>query len=197
MDPTFLQGLQWYSARQAEERADTISPTRDIFQARLDSMYRLLLSAGKNIHTVSLLTAVVGELGNNCFDHNLGRWNDVTGCWFQGAMEANTYWTVIADRGQGILASLRQVEPTLVSHHAALETAFRKHISGRAPEQRGNGLKFVRSVINGHAHRGLCCLSGDATVSFGGMSAEVGRRVASANVPAPGVGTCVAVGWEF
>jgi hypothetical protein len=37
--------------------------------------------------------------------------------------------------------------PSLGSDVEAVETAFTKKISGRHPEQRGNGLKFVASTI--------------------------------------------------
>ncbi|MBI5614261.1 hypothetical protein HY947_05025 [Candidatus Gottesmanbacteria bacterium] len=60
-------------------------------------------------------------------------------------MKNNTI--VLADRGQGILATLRRVKPELSSASAALRVAFTETISGRRPESRGNGLKFVRSVI--------------------------------------------------
>lgn len=195
MDASLLKGLQWYSTQHPEEDGKTLCPTRDVFQARLDSMYRTWLGARENINEVSLRIAVVGELGNNCFDHNLGKWNDVAGCWLHCVFEKGHHWIVIADRGQGVLASLRHVEPTLASHHTALETAFRKQISGRAPEQRGNGLKFVRSVINGHPRRGLCCLSGDGALSFGGTSPALVHWIASSKISTNGIGTCVVVGW--
>jgi len=54
---------------------------------------------------------------------------------------------VLADRGQGILATLKKVKPELANHQDALRTAFTEMISGRAPEYRGNGLKFVRDVV--------------------------------------------------
>lgn len=196
MHPALLNGLQWFAAQSADNE-ETVCPTRDVFQARLDSMYRTLLTAGKNINEVSLLTAVVGEIGNNCFDHNLGKWIDVAGCLFRYTHAESIYWIVAADRGQGILASLQRVEPTLDSHQAALETAFRKQISGRAPEQRGNGLKFVRSVINGHTARGLCCVSGDGKIAFGGLS-QTACQMFSANIaPRAQHGTCVIIGWDL
>jgi hypothetical protein len=37
--------------------------------------------------------------------------------------------------------------PNLSSDKEAVEIAFTKTISGRSPEQRGNGLKFVASVV--------------------------------------------------
>ena len=47
-------------------------------------------------------------------------------------------WVCIGDRGQGVRQSLSYVLP-LPDDQTALETAFEKTISGRAPESRGNG----------------------------------------------------------
>ena len=49
---------------------------------------------------------------------------------------------VLADFGRGIRASLKSVF-NAKSDQEAVEIAFTKQLSGRAPEQRGNGLKFV------------------------------------------------------
>lgn len=46
-----------------------------------------------------------------------------------------------------MLATLRRVRPELVSENEAIKLAFTEIISGRAPEQRGNGLKFVEAVV--------------------------------------------------
>ena len=55
-------------------------------------------------------------------------------------------YIVLADRGLGILETLKQVRPTLKTHIEAVNVAFTEILSGRAPEKRGNGLKFVREV---------------------------------------------------
>ena len=54
---------------------------------------------------------------------------------------------VLADRGLGILATLQRVRPQLTNSKEALRVAFTETVSGRYPEVRGNGLKFVRSII--------------------------------------------------
>jgi hypothetical protein len=61
------------------------------------------------------------------------------------------------------------VVPGLTDHQQALAIAFEQIVSGRHPEHRGNGLKFVRSVINAHADRGLVSVSGRGTLAFGGL----------------------------
>jgi len=48
--------------------------------------------------------------------------------------------------------------------------AFVKVVSGRQPERSGNGLKFVRRVVNGSAERGLVAVSGRGRVAFGGLA---------------------------
>ena len=53
---------------------------------------------------------------------------------------------VLADRGQGVRATLRRVRPELETDKEALYVAFTEIVSGRSPEKRGNGLKVVRRV---------------------------------------------------
>ena len=53
----------------------------------------------------------------------------------------------MADRGQGILTTLKRIRPELTDASQALKVAFTETVSGRFPEARGNGLKFVRAVI--------------------------------------------------
>lgn len=122
--------------------------TRDLFQARLDKMTRLLSS--KHILPESelyLIAALAGEIGNNSFDHNIGNWPDVPGIFFSYHVEGADRKIVLADRGQGVLKTLKKVKPSLESDEQALETAFKERLSGRAPENRGNGLKFVLQTV--------------------------------------------------
>lgn len=116
----------------SEERC----PTRDVFSARL----------GK-AHSNPLFLAILGEIGNNAFDHNLGNWRNVPGIYF--TVDAENGMAVIADRGQGVRKTLSRVVPDLANDKDALKVAFTKVISGRSPERRGNGLKFVREVVQG------------------------------------------------
>lgn len=123
---------------------DVYCPTRDVFQARLEKL-QVVLQAKVPESTVSLLCAVAGEIGNNSFDHNLGNWPDVIGVYFSYNLRNRNI--VLADRGLGILKTLKRVKPELGNPGEALKAAFTETISGRFPEARGNGLKFVRSVI--------------------------------------------------
>ena len=81
MNPV-VDGYRWYSGASGEN-SNQVCSTRDLFQARLDTMYRELIARSLDDSEAALLTAVAGEIGNNCFDHNLGQWRDIHGAWFQ------------------------------------------------------------------------------------------------------------------
>jgi len=136
---------QWASAPVGyAPQPDVYCQTRDVFAARLEKLQSVLRDYVP-MWAVSLLTAVAGEIGNNSFDHNLGNWPDIPGIFFSYDMRIRTI--VLADRGQGILTTLKRVKPQLHTAREALNVAFTETLSGRRPEARGNGLKFVRSVI--------------------------------------------------
>jgi len=116
-----------------------------IFQVRLTKMQDALATAPSTDKILSLLVAITGEIGNNSFDHNLGNWPDLPGIFF--GYDVNKKEIVLADRGIGILKTLKRVKPGLNNYKDALNVAFTEVISGRSPEVRGNGLKFVRKVI--------------------------------------------------
>lgn len=127
--------------------ADVYCATRDDFQARLDKMTQVLLHEHLVPESaIYLITALAGEIGNNSFDHNLGNWPDVPGIFFNYSIDQKIKTIVLADRGQGVLATLKRVKPELANDQMALQTAFTEKLSGRAPENRGNGLKFVRQT---------------------------------------------------
>ena len=113
----------------------------------------------------SLITLIAGEIGDNSFAHNIGKWPDTAGIFFGYDLEKRI--VVLADRGLGVLETLRRVRPALSSHVAAVEVAFTEFISGRAPEKRGNGLKLVREVGTDQPFD-LFYTSGDAEIRMRG-----------------------------
>ncbi len=122
--------------------------TRDTFQSRLDSMVNTLLNETEIAENdVYILSAIAGEIGNNSYDHNLGNWADAVGIFFAHEFNGSKLTIVLADRGQGVLKTLKRVKPELKNDAEALLTAFNEKISGRAPESRGNGLKFVKESV--------------------------------------------------
>lgn len=135
--------------------------TSAVFQARLIKMEQLLMKKSGFEKLYSLIVLIAGEIGGNSFAHNLGRWPDIPGIFFGYDLQKGVI--VLADRGLGVLETLRQVRPELPNHAAAVKAAFTEFISGRAPEKRGNGLKLVREVVAAQPIN-LFFTSGDAEV---------------------------------
>jgi hypothetical protein len=140
-------GWKWASQpTPAEPAKEFYCRTKDVFApgrlSRLENDLQKVDDLG--IHH-SLLTSMVGEIGDNSYAHNLGNWPDTLGIFF--AYDLNKRIIVLADRGRGILKTLQAVRPGLEFHKEALKVAFTEIISGRFPERRGNGLKSVAQNI--------------------------------------------------
>jgi len=115
------------------------------FQSRLMKMQTLLEQSETALPWFSLIILAIGEMGNNSFDHNIGNWPNIPGIFY--AFDLKNGQVVLADRGRGVLTTLRNARPELASDVEALRVAFTEYISGRTPEKRGNGLKSVRAVV--------------------------------------------------
>lgn len=164
------QAQSWVSDRPITPPSEFYCQTRDIFQARLERLQIDLKEAIQPESLIYLIAAIAGEIGNNAFDHNLGNWPDIPGLYFRYNLEKRQM--ILADRGQGILKTLRQVRPRLKTDKQALKVAFTEIISGRAPESRGNGLKFVREIVSNNPLR-LLFYSGNAFVEIKQDSTEL------------------------
>lgn len=160
-------------------------PNSAVFQTKIAKLQSALLESPQFFNLVSLIVAVAGEIGNNSFDHNLGKWPDVPGIFF--GYDLNKRLVVLADRGLGVLGTLSRVRPELKNHVDALRVAFTEIISGRDPEKRGNGLKFVREVIAGNP-MSLFFRSGDAELRL--HEGESGLSITRSQVNTRG---CLAV----
>lgn len=170
------KGWEWVKERQpAPLPEENYCYSRDVFQVRVEHLLADLTRTTNDANRSALISAVVGEIGNNSFDHNLGNWKDVPGIYFATDLQHRTI--VLADRGQGVLATLKKVRPELKDPISALQVAFTEYITGRAPEQRGNGLKFVRKIIESHQLE-LEYYSGNAicAISQGKMEINISRE---------------------
>lgn len=153
----------WISAApdEVDVKSGYYCGTRDVFQPRLDKMLREFIEKNQDKFDPYIISAIVGEIGNNSFDHNIGNWRDIPGIFFGYVISGSSLIIAMADRGQGILKTLRKAKPELADDKEALTVAFTERISGRAPESRGNGLKFVKeSVKSSRIH--LTFISGKA-----------------------------------
>jgi hypothetical protein len=186
--------LSWYFASSPLLNVN-VSETRDVFEARAQRIFPFLLKNGFSNQDASLIYSIIGEVGNNTFDHNLGYWSDQPGCYFSYEFDKKGLNFAIADHGRGILASLKRVVDSLENDQQAVETAFNQIVSGRAPEQRGNGLKFVRQIIMGAPKRALFAHSGNGFLIIGRkkFTSVINEKFKPEDFPK---GTLIWVRWE-
>jgi hypothetical protein len=137
-----------------------LSENRGEFIPRLEKLAKSMSECGFDDNLISLVVACAGEIGNNSFDHNLGHWKDRPGLSFGWKFDEGILTLGLADRGRGIVASLRPVLGEALSQQEVLRLAFESIISGRAPERRGNGLKFVCRSLSQNSLNSLICYSG-------------------------------------
>jgi len=167
----FSLAKSWAFSSTPTEPEDTYyCQISSVFQARLATMENTLRQFGTSGDISPLITAITGEIGNNSFDHNLGNWPDISGIFF--GYDPTKRMVVLADRGRGILETLKKVRPELENHNMALEVAFTEIVSGRAPEARGNGLKFVKQVVTQNPIS-LIYQTGDAKLELGEDAPEI------------------------
>lgn len=120
-----------------------------IFKARLSRLESELQLDPALKDSFSLVTSLVAEIGNNSFDHNIGNWPDMPGIFF--GYDLSKRKIILADRGRGVLATLKSVRSSLSNDKDALNVAFTEVVSGRSLEARGNGLKYVKKVVTEYA----------------------------------------------
>ena len=142
------------------------------------------------------LLAVIAHLAGNSFDHNAGAWHGAPGCWIEAQRAGKRLWLCVADRGQGVLRSLRRAHPEIKDEQDALVAAFDRPISGSG--RPGNGLKKVRWIV-GNGERGIACRSGrgvvEGLVDYGSLGPAC--RAELARLRASSFGTFTLVAWKL
>lgn len=167
----FSLAKKWSTSKKPKNPPAFIyCPNSSVFQARLPKLRNELIKNFGDNQIFSLLVAMVGEIGNNSFDHNIGNWPDVPGLFF--CFNIKKREIVLADRGQGVLKTLKRAVPELNTDEEALNTAFTQVVSGRSPESRGNGLKFVRKIIE-KTPIDIFFQSGEAALNIPGYSLKL------------------------
>ena len=141
-----------------------------VFQSRLTKMEGLMLQNKISEDFASRIVSIAGEIGSNSFDHNLAQWPDVPGIFF--AFDLSKRQIVLADRGLGIFKTLKRVKPEIKNDEQALDIAFTEIISGRAPEERGNGLKYVKFIISKNSIN-LFFQTGNAILNLNANSSDL------------------------
>ncbi len=121
---------------------------RDALEARLGSKIRRMFSHfGLNEDEEPMATSLVGELGNNVFDHNDGQWpTSVRGAIILAQMnpQKRSAEVVVADPGIGFSGSLKALNPNIESDVDAIKLGL-TGVTGRVGEPRGQGLQIVKN----------------------------------------------------
>lgn len=146
-NPKIQKAFDWLALENGENflHPDEHCSTRDVFQGRLEKMNTVLRDKNEFHEIASLIVVIVGEIGNNAFDHNLGNWRDAAGIYY--IHDIAQRFVIIADRGLGIRTTLKRVRPDIQNDCQALTMAFKEIVTSRAPEKRGNGLKLVEKMV--------------------------------------------------
>jgi len=163
----FELAKQWVTGTAQEPHPEFYCPTTTEFKGRLSKLQFALEKLEEYKDTYSLVVAITGEIGNNSYDHNLGNWPDIQGAFF--AFDIDKKQIALADRGLGVFRTLKRIKPEIANDKTALNIAFTEIISGRAPESRGNGLKFVRRVVLDNRFK-LEFFSGNASAIIDGIN---------------------------
>lgn len=178
----FRVAQEWASAEQSyTPEHDFYCSTSDRFKTRHERMAHEIDANPLLQQTASLISSAAGEIGNNSFDHNLGNWPDIRGTFF--AYDLGKRVVVLADRGVGVLTTLRRIRPGLKTDEEALRVAFTEFVTGRAPEHRGNGLKYVKDALT-QSGADLTFQSGDAVLEIRKGKPEF--KIKKADVPIRG-----------
>lgn len=160
--------LEWAAAPSSTEPpAEYYCRNDSEWRGRFEKFVPYVRAEGVTDSNLPLVASVLGEVGDNCFAHNVAAWPDLMGCWFEWSVNPSgreVRW-IVADRGRGILSSLAAVRPELQHHRDALRMALSEQISGRQPEDRGRGLKVALRALAQLASGIFTLRSGDAEFS--------------------------------
>lgn len=119
---------------------------RDEFNARLGRFITMFKTFGLNENDAQRATSLVGELGNNVFDHNLGNWpTNISGCIIaaQHYPSTKTIEIAVGDPGVGFYGSLKAAFPEINNDIDAIKLGLAGN-TGRIGEIRGNGLRLIQ-----------------------------------------------------
>lgn len=144
---------------------------RDELDARLGKIQRMFEHFGLNEMERSMATSIVGELGNNVFDHNDGQWpTSVRGAIILAQMnpQKRMVEVVVADPGIGFSGSLKALNLNIASDVDAIELGL-TGVTGRIGERRGQGLQIVQNwtiknfagIVRIHSGSGLIVIDTD------------------------------------
>jgi hypothetical protein len=170
-ESNFLQTIEMNERDNLNLQELTHCSYRDEFNSRLERFAKIFINFGLGENQARLVVALIGELGNNVFDHNALNWpTDVSGCFLtaQNYPLKNFIEFAIGDPGIGFLGSLKANYPEINDDISAIKQGLAGK-TGRINERRGNGLQFVqrwtltnfRGKVAIHSGEGLIIIDQD------------------------------------
>lgn len=147
---------------------------KEQFYSDYDKIFAMLKDIGLTDETTSLVASSLGEVVDNAFLHNLGKWSlDVNGrsiLLAQNFSQKRELCFSYCDFGVGFLATLSANYPELNNNFEAIKLAFEKNVTARSPQRGGNGLNYLQqNVFNGFKGE-LLLRSGEALVNVDGKN---------------------------
>ena len=92
----FALATKWLIETPKEPDTKCYCPASTEFKGRLSKLQTSLESVEDINDYYPLIVAIVGEIGNNSFDHNLGNWPDISGIFF--SFDINKRQIALADK---------------------------------------------------------------------------------------------------
>lgn len=142
---------------------------KEQFYGDYDKIFAMLKDIGLTDETTSLVASSLGEVVDNAFLHNLGKWSlDINGrsiLLAQNFPQKRELCFSYCDFGVGFLATLSANYPELNNNFEAIKLALEENVTARSPQRGGNGLIYLQqNVFNGFKGE-LLLRSGEALVS--------------------------------
>jgi len=141
-----LDGIEATGQEDLNIKKITHCRLRSHFDGKLSYFLETFREFGLKKIDPERVTSLIGELGNNSFDHNLGNWpTDFMGCLIivKNYPKEKYVQVIVSDAGVGFLTSLLPAFPELKNDIEALRKGLRGN-TGRVGEKRGNGLKVIQ-----------------------------------------------------
>jgi len=124
------------------------------FYSSCENIVALLINLGFTEELALLLLSSLGELVDNSFFHNLGRWDTRLGpliiMLMQAFPEKREFNISVSDFGVGFLETLKKNYPETSNEEEAIKLALKENITSRIEKRGGNGLLFLQNnIFNG------------------------------------------------
>ena len=142
---------------------------KEQFYGDYDKIFTMLEEIGLTIETASLVASSLGEIVDNAFLHNLGKWpldiNIRSVLLAQNFPNKRELCFSYCDFGVGFKNTLLHNYPYLKNNFEAIKLALEKNVTSRSPQRGGNGLTYLQQNIFNGFQGELLLRSGEALVT--------------------------------